>query len=336
MATHPFSASKLLIAALVLVGQTAYAQSSSTPNAAAIKDFPNRTIRVVVPYVAGGPMDFIGRYLDQKLQPALGQTMIIDNRPGASGNIATEAVAKANPDGYTVLMGYNTALTFNPLIFQNLSFDIQKDLKPVTLLATAKYFLVVNNSVPAKSLKELITLAKEKPGQLNYSSGGNGGTLHLAAELFKFRTGTEITHVPYKGGAPATLGVLTGEVQMTVGSVTSLMPHIKTGKIRPLAVTSLTRSNVMPDVPTMNELGLNGFNVTSWYGLLVPKNTPDVIVAKLVKAAHEVIESDEVKESMAKQGLDVTIGSPTEFEEIIKNETAMWRELNKKLKITAN
>jgi tripartite-type tricarboxylate transporter receptor subunit TctC len=233
-------------------------------------------------------------------------------------------------------MGYNTALTFNPLIFQNLSFDIQKDLKPVTLLATAKYFLVVNNSVPAKSLKELITLAKEKPGQLNYSSGGNGGTLHLAAELFKFRTGTEITHIPYKGGAPATLGVLTGEVQMTVGSVTSLMPHIKTGKIRPLAVTSLTRSNVMPDVPTMNELGLNGFDVTSWYGLLVPKNTPDVIVAKLVKAAHEVIESDEVKESMAKQGLDVTIGSPSEFEEHIKNETAMWRELNKKLKITSN
>jgi len=299
-------------------------------------NYPTKPIRLILPFPAGGGTDNLARIMAPKLYKLLGQPVIIDNRPGASGNIATEAVAKANPDGYTVLMGYNTALTFNPLIFQNLSFDIQKDLKPVTLLATAKYFLVVNNSVPAKSLKELITLAKEKPGQLNYSSGGNGGTLHLAAELFKFRTGTEITHIPYKGGAPATLGVLTGEVQMTVGSVTSLMPHIKTGKIRPLAVTSLTRSNVMPDVPTMNELGLNGFDVTSWYGLLVPKNTPDVIVAKLVKAAHEVIESDEVKESMAKQGLDVTIGSPTEFEEHIKNETAMWRELNKKLKITAN
>lgn len=299
-------------------------------------NYPTKPIRLILPFPAGGGTDNLARIMAPKLYKLLGQPVIIDNRPGASGNIATEAVAKANPDGYTVLMGYNTALTFNPLIFQNLSFDIQKDLKPVTLLATAKYFLVVNNSVPAKSLKELITLAKEKPGQLNYSSGGNGGTLHLAAELFKFRTGTEITHVPYKGGAPATLGVLTGEVQMTVGSVTSLMPHIKTGKIRPLAVTSLTRSNVMPEVPTMNELGLSGFNVTSWYGLLVPKNTPDMIVAKLVKAAHEVIESDEVKESMAKQGLDVTIGSPTEFEEIIKNETAMWRELNKKLKITSN
>ena len=299
-------------------------------------NYPTKPIRLILPFPAGGGTDNLARIMAPKLNKLLGQPIIIDNRPGASGNIATEAVAKANPDGHTILMGYNTALTFNPLIFQNLSFDIQKDLKPVTLLATAKYFLVVNNSVPAKSLKELITLAKEKPGQLNYSSGGNGGTLHLAAELFKFRTGTEITHIPYKGGAPATLGVLTGEVQMTVGSVTSLMPHIKTGKIRPLAVTSLTRSNVMPDVPTMNELGLNGFDVTSWYGLLVPKNTPDVIVAKLVKAAHEVIESDEVKESMAKQGLDVTIGSPSEFEEHIKNETAMWRELNKKLKITSN
>lgn len=299
-------------------------------------NYPTKPIRLILPFPAGGGTDNLARIMAPKLYKLLGQPVIIDNRPGASGNIATEAVAKANPDGYTILMGYNTSLTFNPLIFQNLSFDIQKDLKPVTLLATAKYFLVVNNSVPAKSLKELITLAKEKPGQLNYSSGGNGGTLHLAAELFKFRTGTEITHIPYKGGAPATLGVLTGEVQMTVGSVTSLMPHIKTGKIRPLAVTSLTRSNVMPDVPTMNELGLTGFNVTSWYGLLVPKNTPDNIVAKLVKATHEVIESEEVKESMAKQGLDVTIGSPTEFEELIKNETSMWRELNKKLKITAN
>ena len=299
-------------------------------------NYPNKPIRLILPFPAGGGTDNLARIMAPKLYKLLGQPVIIDNRPGASGNIATEAVAKANPDGYTILMGYNTSLTFNPLIFQNLSFDIQKDLKPVTLLATAKYFLVVNNSVPAKSLKELITLAKEKPGQLNYSSGGNGGTLHLAAELFKFRTGTEITHIPYKGGAPATLGVLTGEVQMTVGSVTSLMPHIKTGKIRPLAVTSLTRSNVMPEVPTMNELGLTGFNVTSWYGLLVPKNTPDNIVAKLVKATHEVIESEEVKESMAKQGLDVTIGSPTEFEELIKNETSMWRELNKKLKITAN
>ncbi len=298
--------------------------------------YPTKPIRLILPFPAGGGTDNLARIMAPKLYKLLGQPVIIDNRPGASGNIATEAVAKANPDGYTILMGYNTSLTFNPLIFQNLSFDIQKDLKPVTLLATAKYFLVVNNSVPAKSLKELITLAKEKPGQLNYSSGGNGGTLHLAAELFKFRTGTEITHIPYKGGAPATLGVLTGEVQMTVGSVTSLMPHIKTGKIRPLAVTSLTRSNVMPEVPTMNELGLTGFNVTSWYGLLVPKNTPDNIVAKLVKATHEVIESEEVKESMAKQGLDVTIGSPTEFEELIKNETSMWRELNKKLKITAN
>ncbi|SMC44334.1 Tripartite-type tricarboxylate transporter, receptor component TctC [Polynucleobacter kasalickyi] len=298
--------------------------------------YPTKPIRLILPFPAGGGTDNLARIMAPKLHKLLGQPVIIDNRPGASGNIATEAVAKANPDGYTVLMGYNSALTFNPLIFQSLSFDIQKDLKPVSLLATAKYFLVVNSSVPAKSVKELIALAKEKPGELNYSSAGNGGTLHLAAELFKFRSGTEITHIPYKGGGPATLGVLTGEVQMTFGSVTSVMPHIKTGKIRAIAATSLTRSSVLPDVPTLNESGLSGFNVTSWYGLLVPKNTPEMIVTKLEKAVHEVMESSEVKESMAKQGLDVTLSTPAEFDEIIKAETIMWRELNKKLKITAN
>ena len=298
--------------------------------------YPTKPIKLILPYPAGGGTDNLARIMAPKLFKLLGQPVIIDNRPGASGNIATEAVAKANPDGYTILMGYNTALTFNPLIYQSLGFDIQKDLKPVSLLATAKYFLVVNNSVPAKSVKELIALAKDKPNELNYSSAGNGGTLHLAAELFKFRSGTEITHIPYKGGGPATLGVLTGEVQMTFGSVTSLMPHIKTGKIRAIAVSSLTRSNVLPDVPTLSESGLNGFNVSSWYGLLVPKNTPDVIVAKLEKAVHEVMESSDVRESMAKQGLDVTLSSPAELDDLIKNETAMWRELNKKLKITSN
>jgi tripartite-type tricarboxylate transporter receptor subunit TctC len=234
-------------------------------------------------------------------------------------------------------MGYNTALTFNPLIFQNLSFDVQKDLKPVTLLATAKYVLVVNNTISVKSVKELISLAKEKPGQLNYSSAGNGSTLHLAAELFKFRSGVDIVHIPYKGGGPATLGVLGGEVQMTFGSVASVLPHIKSGKLQAIGVTSLTRSNVLPDVPTISESGVNGYNVTSWYGLLLPKNTPDQIVSKLAQAAHEVIQSPEVKDAMAKQGgLEVTTSTPTEFDELIKSETNMWRDLNKKLKITSN
>jgi tripartite-type tricarboxylate transporter receptor subunit TctC len=298
--------------------------------------YPNKPIRLILPFPAGGGTDNLARIMAPKLHQILGQPVIVDNRPGASGNIATEAVAKALPDGYTILMGYNTALTFNPLIFNGLNFDVQKDLKPVTLLATAKYILVVNNSVPAKTVKELITLAKDKPGQLNFSSAGNGSTLHLAAELFKYMGNIDIVHIPYKGGGPATLGVLSGEVQMTFGSVASVMPHVRSGKLRAIAVTSLTRSNVAPEIPTINESGLNGFNVTSWYGFLIPKNTPDSIVNKILKASQEVIQSPEVKEAMAKQGgLEITISSPSEFEDLIKNETNMWRDLNKKLKISS-
>jgi len=300
-------------------------------------EYPTKPIRLVLPFPAGGGTDNLARIMAPKMQQILGQPVIVDNRPGASGNIATEAVAKANPDGYTILMGYNTALTFNPLIFQGLTFDVQKVFKPVTLLATAKYLLVVTSNLPVKNVKDLVALAKEKPGQLNYSSAGNGSTLHLAAELFKNRAGVDIVHIPYKGGSPATLGLLSGEVQLSFGSVASVMPHIKTGKIRAIAVTSLTRSNVLPDLPTMNESGISGYNVTSWYGLLVPKNTPDSIVSRISNAAHEVIQSPEIKEAMAKQGgLEATISSPSEFEELIKSETNMWKDLNKQLKITAN
>ena len=298
--------------------------------------YPNKPIKLILPFPAGGGTDNLARIMAPKLQQILGQPVVVDNRPGASGNIATETVAKAPPDGYTILMGYNTALTFNPLIFNGLSFDVQKDLKPVTLLATAKYILVVNNSVPARTVKELITLAKEKPGQLNFSSAGNGSTLHLAAELFKYMANVDIVHIPYKGGGPATLGVLSGEVQMTFGSVASVMPHVRSGKLRAIAVTSLTRSNVAPEIPTINESGLSGFNVTSWYGFLVPKNTPESIVNKILKASHEVIQSPEVQEALAKQGgLEITISTPNEFDDLIKNETNMWRDLNKKLKISS-
>jgi len=323
---------------LILIGLALICSSSIAADPASeIANYPIKPIKFILPFPAGGGTDNLARIMAPKLTQILGQPVIVDNRPGASGNIATDAVAKANPDGYTVLMGYNTALTFNPLIFQSLNFDVQKDLKPVTLLATAKYVLVVNNTVPVKSVKELISLAKEKPGQLNYSSAGNGSTLHLAAELFKFRTGVDIVHIPYKGGGPATLGVLGSEVQMTFGSVASVLPHIKSGKIHAIGVTSLTRSNVLPDIPTISESGINGYNVTSWYGLLLPKNTPDQIVSKLAMAAHEVIQSPEIKEAMAKQGgLEVTISTPSEFDELIKSETNMWRDLNKKLKITAN
>ena len=297
--------------------------------------YPTRPIRLVLPFPSGGGTDSLARIMAPKLLEVLSQPVVVDNRPGASGNIATDLVAKAEPDGYTVLMGFNTALTMNPYLYKKLPFDVQRDLKPVTLLAAAKYFLVVNDSVPAKTVDELVALAKAKPGQLNYSSSGPGSPLHLAAELFKYRTGSDIVHVPYKGGGPATMGLLGGEVQLMFGSVAAVMPQVRDGKLRPLAVTALTRSSVAPEVPTLDELGLKGFDVTSWYGLLVPRNTPDAVVARLQAAAQKVVQLPEVREAMAKQGLDMVIDSPAEFATLIKDESRTWADLIGKLKITA-
>ncbi|WP_176463982.1 tripartite tricarboxylate transporter substrate binding protein [Bordetella genomosp. 11] len=245
-------------------------------------------------------------------------------------------MAKAEPDGYTVLMGFNTALTMNPSLFKNLPFDVQRDFKPVTMLASAQYVLVVNPSLPVHSVQDLIALAKARPGQLNYSSSGPGSPLHLAGELFKARTGTDITHIPYKGGGPATIGLLGGQAQLMFGSVSAVMPHVREGKLRALAVTGLKRSDVAPELPTLDQSGLPGFNVTSWYGLLVPARTPDAIVARLSAAAQKVIQLPEVRDAMAKQGLELSIDTPQEFARTIKTETATWSELIRKMNIHAD
>lgn len=310
------------------------APQASAENPAA---YPTRPIRLVLPFPPGGGTDTLARLIAPKLAKELGQPVVVYNRPGASGNIATEMVAKADPDGYTVLMGFNTALTVNPLLYKNLTFNVQRDFKPITLLASAQYVLVVNtSSVHAKSVRELIALAKSKPGKLNYSSSGVGSPLNLAAELFKFRTGTNIKHIPYKGGGPATMGLLSGEVQLMFGSVAAVMPHVHEGKLRALAVTGLKRSPVAPNLPTLNESGFPGFDVTSWYGLLVPKKTPDAIVARLQAAAQKAVQSPEVKEAMAKQGLEIVTDTPKEFASLIKAETRGWADLVKKMKITIN
>jgi len=310
---------------------TAYTPTTLAADAA----YPTRPIRLVLPFPSGGGTDSLARIMAPKMLELLGQPIVVDNRPGASGNIATDFVARAEPDGYTVLMGFNTSLTMNPSLYKKLPFDVQRDFKPVTLLASAKYFLVVNETVPVKTLGELVALAKSKPDQLNYSSSGPGSPLHLAAELFKYRTGTQIQHIPYKGGGPATAGILGGEVQLMFGSASAVMPHVRQGKLRALAVTSLTRSAVAPDLPTLNELGLTGFDVTSWYGLLVPKNTPDAVVARLQAAAQKVVQMPDVKDVMARQGLEMVINTPAEFATLIKTETRTWAELIGKFNITA-
>ncbi|AOB31150.1 hypothetical protein AKI39_11235 [Bordetella sp. H567] len=298
--------------------------------------WPTRPIRLVLPFPPGGGTDTLARIMAPKLGDLLGQPIVVDNRAGASGNIATDIVAKAEPDGYTVLMGFNTALTMNPSLFKNLPFNVQRDFKPVTMLASAQYVLVVNPSLPVHSVQDLIALAKAKPGQLNYSSSGPGSPLHLAGELFKARTGTDIAHIPYKGGGPATIGLLGGQAQLMFGSVSAVMPHVKEGKLRALAVTGMKRSDVAPELPTLDQSGLPGFNVTSWYGFLVPAKTSDAIVAKLEAAAHKVIQLPEVRDAMAKQGLELSIDTPQEFAETIKTETATWADLIHKMNIHAD
>jgi tripartite-type tricarboxylate transporter receptor subunit TctC len=296
--------------------------------------WPTRPIRLILPFPPGGGTDGLSRIMAPKLGTELGQSLVVDNRSGASGNIATELVAKADPDGYTVLMGFNTALTMNPSLYKSLPVNVERDFKPVTMLALAQYVLVVNPDLPVKSVQDLIALAKSEPGKLNYSSSGSGSPLHLAAELFKYKTGTNITHIPYKGGGPAVIGLLGGQAQLMFGSVTAVMPHVQAGKLRALAVTGLKRSAAAPDLPTLDELGLKGFNVTSWYGLLVPAKTSDVIVTKLAAAAQKVVKMPEIQDAMTKQGLEMSIDTPAEFANTIKTETATWAQLISQMHIT--
>ncbi|MBI3938498.1 MAG: tripartite tricarboxylate transporter substrate binding protein [Betaproteobacteria bacterium] len=296
--------------------------------------YPTKPIRLVLPFPPGGGTDALARIFTPRLTESLGQTIVIDNRSGAAGNIANEIVARAAPDGYTLLMGFSTTLTVNPLLYK-LSFDVHKDLAPITQLATAQYFLVLHPSVPAKSLKEFIALAKEKPGQLNYSSSGVGSPLHLAAELFKQRAGINIVHVAYKGGGPAGAAVLAGEVQVLFGSVASTFPQVKAGRLRALAVTSDKRSRLMPELPTIAESGFPGFNVTAWDSVLAPGRTPQPVLAKLNAEIVKVVKLPEVREAFLRVGYDPTATSARELAGIIKAETALWAKVIKEANIRA-
>jgi tripartite-type tricarboxylate transporter receptor subunit TctC len=323
----------ILWGAVAVSGLCSASQASAADDAAS---YPTRPIRLVLPFPPGGGTDTLARIMAPKMGQILGQSVVVDNRVGASGNIATDIVAHANPDGYTALMGFSTALTINPVLYKNLNFDVQRDLKPVTLLASAQYVLVVTSTLPVKSVKDLIKYAKAHPGQLNFSSSGAGSPLHLSGELFQYMTHTKMTHIPYKGGGPAVLALLGGQVQVLFGSIAAVMPHVREGKLRALAVTSPKRSPIVPDLPTLSEEGLPGFDVTTWYGLLVPKNTPDAIIAKLQSVAQKVVQEPDVQKAMGEQGLDLALENPPEFGKRIESENLFWTDLIHKLNITAN
>jgi tripartite-type tricarboxylate transporter receptor subunit TctC len=289
--------------------------------------WPDRPIRMLVGFAPGGGTDATARAIAPKMTELLGQQIIVDNRPGATGNIATDIAAKSLPDGYTILLGTIAALAINPALYDKLPFDPVRDLAPVTRAVDSTNVLVLHPSVAAKSVKELVALAKTK--SLNAGSSGVGGAGHLALELFNLQTGVKIVHVPYKGGGPAMIDLLGGNIQLIFATAASAVGHIKSGKIRALAVTTLKRSPLVPDLPTVAETGLKGFEANNWYGILVPAKTPRAIVMRLNKDVSTALLTPDIKEVLFKQGLDSAPESPEAFGAYIKSELAKWAKVVK-------
>ena len=289
--------------------------------------YPTKPIRMIVGFAPGGGTDTTARALTPKLGERLGQQVIVDNRPGAAGNIATEIMINAPADGYTILMGTIAALAINPTLYGNLPFNPLKDVAPVTRAVDSTNILVVHPTVAAKSVKELIALAKTK--SLNGGSSGIGGAGHLALELFNVSAGTKITHVPYKGGGPAMTDLLGGQINLIFATAASAIPHIQSGKIRGLAVTTAKRSQLVPDMPTVAESGLPGFEANNWYGIVVPAKTPRPIIDRLNKEFTAVLNAPDVKDILFKQGLDVHPSTPEAFGAYIKSETTKWAKVIK-------
>lgn len=297
--------------------------------AALAQSFPDHPVRIIVGYPPGGGTDLVARLIQQPLATRWGQPVVIDNRPGANAIIAAEAVAKAKADGYTLLMAYATEVALNPVTERKLPYDPARDFAPILQLASAPLVLAVNPQLPAKDVKELIALARAKPGTLSYSSSGSGSVHHFAGELFKLQTGADILHIPYKGSGPATADAVSGQVQVTYASVASVLRFVQAGRLRALAVTSKKRSPQMPEVPSMTEAGLADFELTSWYGLLAPAGTPPAVIAKIGADTQSALAAPELQKSFAAQGLDPAGGGAQAFGEFIRAESAKFARIAK-------
>lgn len=308
-----------------LVPALAACAVASTTGADA-QTWPARPIRMIVPFATGGGTDIQARLFSAKLQPALG-TVIVDNRPGGGGNIGAELVAKAPPDGHTVLF-QSASLAVNQTLYRKLNYSAVRDLAPVLLVSSTPLVLVVHPSVPVKSVKDLVTLAKAKPDKLNYASTSSGTTSHLAAELFKTMIGARITHIPYKGSGPAVTALMGGEIDMLFSPMPPTVPQVNAGRIRALAVTTLKRSPVMPDVPTMNDT-LKGFESDNWYGMFFPAGTPREIINRFHAEMSKVLKDADVRAMMAKEGAEPRGGSPDEFGAYFKSEVEKYAKVIK-------
>jgi tripartite-type tricarboxylate transporter receptor subunit TctC len=302
---------------------------------AAAQPYPNKPIRVIVGFAPGGPADVMARLIAQKMPAVLGQSFIVENRPGAGGTIGAKAAAEAEPDGYTLLLGNTSTLVISPVVYQNIGYDPVKSFAPVAVLGVTANMLVVNPALPAKSVREMIALAKRSPGTLNYSSPGAGTPPHLIGELFKVRTGTDIVHVPYKGGGLAMQAVIAGEVQMAFENTAVSLPYIQGGKVRGLAFTSERRNPQAPDLPTMIEGGVPDFVTASFTGVVAPSGTPAAIVSRLNAAINESLQSPEVQSTLIKLSVETRIGSPADFSVFLAREREKWLPLVKAVGVKA-
>jgi tripartite-type tricarboxylate transporter receptor subunit TctC len=292
-------------------------------DAAAAEVYPSRPLRVIVPFPPGGGNDIVGRIIALKLGEGLGQQVVIDNRGGAGGTIGTDITAKAPPDGYTLLVN-NISLAVNHTLFKKLPYDTLNDLAPVGLIGRQPNIVVVHPSVAVKSIRDLLDLARAKPGELTYGSGGVGTASHLATEMLKLMAKVEMIHVPYKGLGPALTDLVGGRVHLIIATMASALPHMKSGKLRPLAVTTAQRTAFFPEVPTMSEGGVKGYEFSTWYGLLVPAGTPNAIVNRLNAETKRAMTAVVVKDQFTTQGLELAASSPSEFGAYLKSEVAKW------------
>jgi tripartite-type tricarboxylate transporter receptor subunit TctC len=295
--------------------------------AALAQNYPTKPVRIIIAQAPGSATDVISRIVGNRLGEALGQSMIVDARPGAGGVLGTEIAAHSAPDGYTLFMGNNSTHGSNPALYSKLPYDAIKDFTPIIFVAATPYVLNVHPSLPVTTLKELIAFAKARPGQLNYASAGNGSTHHFCGELLKSLAGIDIVHVPYKGSTPALSALVAGEVSMMFSNVADTQPHIKSGRMRALAVTSAKRTSALPAVPTMAEAGLRDFQVSSWFGLLAPAGTPAAIVTRVNAETVKVLLRPDVKAALGLQGLEVISGTPEQFASHIKSEIARMTKI---------
>jgi tripartite-type tricarboxylate transporter receptor subunit TctC len=310
----------LLLLALTLVLPAAVALA---------QPFPAKPVKLVIPFPPGGSLDNVGRLLAQKLSDAWGQSVVVENRPGAGGNVGADAVAKSPADGYTVVMGALSTHAVNPSLYAKMPYDAVKDFAPISLVAITPNVLTVNATLPVNSLKDLIAYAKANPGKVNFGSGSNGSAGHLAGELFKLETKTDVQHIPFKGGAPATQALVAGETQFMFDNLANAMAQLKSGRIKALAVTTGERSKLAPDLPTMAEAGMPGFDISTWFGILAPAGTPPDVVAKWNAELVKALNAPDVREKMLAQGADPAPTTPAEFAAFIAREREKYARIVK-------